>query len=123
MPTTDSPAAARRRLRFALRTAREAAELTQAEVADRLEWSVSKVNRIENGEVTISATDLRALMTLVGVTDQDTVEQLTAWARAAAACTAATSSSRPGAAALATRCPTSASKATTRSSRSTRARA
>jgi len=83
LSTTDSPAAARRRLRFALRAAREAAELTQAEVAERLEWSVSKVNRIENGEVTISATDLRALMALLGVTDRETVEQLTTWARIA----------------------------------------
>jgi len=83
VPTTDSPAAARRRLRFALRTAREAAELTQAEVGDRLEWSVSKVNRIENGEVTISATDLRALMALLAVTDPETVDQLTKWARVA----------------------------------------
>jgi transcriptional regulator with XRE-family HTH domain len=83
LTTTDSPAAARRRLRFALRAAREAAELTQAEVAERLEWSVSKVNRIENGEVTISATDLRALMALLGVTDRETVERLTSWARTA----------------------------------------
>lgn len=83
MPTTDSPAAARRRLRLALRAARDTAQLTQADVAERLEWSVSKVNRIENGEVTISATDLRALMALLGVTDWETVERLTAWARIA----------------------------------------
>jgi transcriptional regulator with XRE-family HTH domain len=68
---------------MALRSAREAAQLTQADVADRLEWSVSKVNRIENGEVTISATDLRALMALLGVTDPETIEQLTSWARTA----------------------------------------
>ena len=83
MPTTDSPAAARRRLRFALRTAREARQLTQADVADSLEWSVSKVNRIENGEVTISATDLRALMALLEVTDRETVELFTSYARTA----------------------------------------
>lgn len=83
MTTTDSPAAARRRLRFALRNAREASQLTQAEVAERLEWSVSKVNRIENGEVTISATDLRALLALLEVTDAPTVELLTSYARTA----------------------------------------
>ncbi len=81
LPTT--PAAARRRLRFALRIAREAAQLTQAEVAETLEWSVSKINRIENGEVTISATDLRALMALLKVTDSATVALLTAYARTA----------------------------------------
>jgi transcriptional regulator with XRE-family HTH domain len=81
--TTDSPAAARRRLRFALRSAREARQLTQAEVAEGLEWSVSKVNRIENGEVTISATDLRAILALLGVTDGTIVETLTEYARAA----------------------------------------
>jgi transcriptional regulator with XRE-family HTH domain len=83
LATTDSPAAARRRLRFALRAARDTAQLTQADVAERLEWSVSKVNRIENGEVTISATDLRALMALLGVEDPQTVEQFTQWARTA----------------------------------------
>jgi transcriptional regulator with XRE-family HTH domain len=83
LTTIDSPAAARRRLRFALRDAREAAGFTQTTVAERLGWSFSKVNRIENGEVTISAGDLRELMTLLGVTDQKTVEQLTSYARAA----------------------------------------
>ena len=83
LATTDSPAAARRRLRFALRNAREAKQLTQAEIADKLEWSVSKVNRIENGDVTISATDLRALISLLEVTDGTTVEELTSYARAA----------------------------------------
>lgn len=80
---SDSPAAARRRLRFALRTARDAAQLTQAEVAERLEWSISKVNRIENGEVTISATDLRALLDLLGIADRETVAEFTSWARTA----------------------------------------
>jgi transcriptional regulator with XRE-family HTH domain len=83
LPTTDSPAAARRRLRFALRTARENAGLTQSDVAARLEWSVSKVNRIENGEVTISPTDLRALMGLIGVTDRKTIDSLAGYARIA----------------------------------------
>jgi transcriptional regulator with XRE-family HTH domain len=83
LTTTDSPAAARRRLRFALRNAREARQLTQAEVADSLEWSVSKVNRIENGEVTISPTDLRALLALLGITERASVEEFTNYARIA----------------------------------------
>lgn len=69
MITSESPTVARRRLRLALRKAREAKGLTQNEVADSLGWSLSKVNRIENGEVTISGTDLKAVMELLDVTD------------------------------------------------------
>ena len=43
-----SPTVARRHLRLALREAREAANLTQLEVAEQMEWSLSKVIRIEN---------------------------------------------------------------------------
>jgi transcriptional regulator with XRE-family HTH domain len=78
---SESPAVARRRLRLALRRAREASGLTQGQVAESLEWSLSKVNRIENGDVTVSSTDLRALLGLLGVTDTDTVERMTQDAR------------------------------------------
>jgi transcriptional regulator with XRE-family HTH domain len=77
----DSPAAARRRLRLALRTAREKRELTQGQVAQALEWSLSKVNRIENGDVTVSNTDLRALLTLYGVEPGPTSERMAEDAR------------------------------------------
>jgi transcriptional regulator with XRE-family HTH domain len=82
MGTAESPAVARRRLRLALRRAREAKGLTQGEVAKRLEWSLSKVNRIESGEVTISSTDLQALLRLFEIADTDRIGQLTADARA-----------------------------------------
>ncbi|MFY1655502.1 helix-turn-helix domain-containing protein [Solwaraspora sp. WMMB762] len=72
----ESPAAARRRLRLALRRARESAGLTQGKVADALDWSVSKVNRIEKGSVSVSTTDLRALLELYGVVDADRAERL-----------------------------------------------
>ncbi|WJK39907.1 helix-turn-helix transcriptional regulator [Solwaraspora sp. WMMA2056] len=72
----ESPAAARRRLRLALRRAREAAGFTQGKVADTLDWSVSKVNRIEKGDVTVSSTDLRALLALYGVVDPDRAERM-----------------------------------------------
>jgi transcriptional regulator with XRE-family HTH domain len=45
------------------------AGLTQIDVAREMEWSVSKVVRIESGEVRISLTDLRALLGLYGVHD------------------------------------------------------
>ncbi len=82
MAGNTSPALARRQLRFALRRARDHAGLTQGQVADALEWSISKVNRIETGDVTVSATDLKALLQLLQITEPDVVEQYTARARA-----------------------------------------
>ena len=43
---------------------RDQRDLTQQQVADALDWSISKVNRIENGDVTISVTDLQAVLNL-----------------------------------------------------------
>ena len=83
MVAGDSPAGARRRLRLALRKAREASGRTQGHVAEALDWSLSKVNRIESGDVTVSNTDLQALLRLLGVVDEDQVERLMQEARAA----------------------------------------
>lgn len=77
------PAVARHRVRLALRSAREARGLTQQHVADTLEWSLSKVNRIESGDVNISSTDLQAMLRLFEITDPDRVQQLLAEARQA----------------------------------------
>jgi transcriptional regulator with XRE-family HTH domain len=79
----ESPAVARHRLRLALRRARLAKGLTQRQVAEALDWSLSKVNRMEAGEVTVSSTDLQALLRHFDVTDRDRVEQLIEEARAA----------------------------------------
>lgn len=57
--------------------------MTQGRVADALEWSLSKVNRIESGEVAISNTDLRALLGFLEVTDPEVVDRLTEDARTA----------------------------------------
>jgi transcriptional regulator with XRE-family HTH domain len=81
MVSSESPAVARRRLRLALRNAREAMGLTQGKVAEALEWSLSKVNRIESGEVTVSNTDVKALLALFDVTDVQQVESLLGDAR------------------------------------------
>jgi transcriptional regulator with XRE-family HTH domain len=78
-----TPSVARRRLRLALREAREASELTQLQVADAMEWSHSKVIRIENGEVTISPNDLRPLLAYLGITERATVDGLIQDARTA----------------------------------------
>ncbi len=78
----DSPAVARRRVRLALRNAREAKGLTQTQVAEAMEWSLSKVLRIESGEVTISAGDLRMLMPYLDIKDPAEADRLIGDARA-----------------------------------------
>lgn len=83
MAEEDSPSIARLRVRIALREAREAAGLTQAHVAEGMEWSQSKVIRIENGDNSISIADLRGLLTLLGVRDRDQINSLLADARIA----------------------------------------
>ncbi|MFI6564096.1 Scr1 family TA system antitoxin-like transcriptional regulator [Streptomyces sp. NPDC050534] len=58
---SENPMFLRQRLRDRLKKAREAAELTQQEVADTFGWSPSKVIRIENGKIGVSVTDTMAL--------------------------------------------------------------
>jgi transcriptional regulator with XRE-family HTH domain len=58
-----------RRLRAFLRQTREACGFTQRDVALEMDWSLSKLIRIETGQVNISTTDLRALLQHYGVTD------------------------------------------------------
>lgn len=77
-----NPVAERRRLLGELRRLRSAAGLTQKQVSAGLEWSLSKVIRIEGGTVGISITDLGALLRLYGVTDQALIDSLSAAARA-----------------------------------------
>ncbi|MFD6825659.1 helix-turn-helix domain-containing protein [Streptomyces sp. NPDC060085] len=77
----SSPSMQRLRLRIELRKARQAAGLTQREVARRMEWSPSKLLRIEAGEVGVSVNDLRSLMQLYLIDDASTVESLLNFAR------------------------------------------
>jgi transcriptional regulator with XRE-family HTH domain len=78
----DSPAIARRRVRLAVRDARLAKGDTQSEVADAMEWSLSKVMRIESGEVTISPNDLRPLLIYLGLRKSEVVDDLIQAAKA-----------------------------------------
>jgi transcriptional regulator with XRE-family HTH domain len=73
----------RRRLRTELRKARESANLTQKEVAPAMDWSLSKLIRIETGAVTISINDLKVLLQLYQVNDGKRVQSLVDMARAA----------------------------------------
>jgi transcriptional regulator with XRE-family HTH domain len=83
MAEVISPTIARRRVRLALRAAREAAELTQQQVAEKMEWSLSKVARIENGDVSIAPNDLRPLLSLVGIDESSRVVAMLADTRIA----------------------------------------
>ena len=71
----------RRRLREALRAHREHADLTQEQAAKAVEWSISKIIRIEAGSVGVSVSDLRSLLSLYVVTDAAQVEELLTLAR------------------------------------------
>src|SRR5688572_8977848 len=77
------PTVTRRRLRTDLRRIREERRLSLSEVSRRMEWSVSKLIRIENGSVSISVNDLKILLALYGVSDQVTIERLLELARGA----------------------------------------
>lgn len=83
MPAGEDPVVARRYVSGSLRAAREASALTQEQVAQALDWSHSKVVRIESGTVGLSVTDLQALMRLFKVTDAETVARLEDAARIA----------------------------------------
>jgi len=72
----EPPAVARQRVRRALRKARLETELVQGDVARMLGWSLSKVQRIESGDVGVSSTDLRALLGVYGVDDVTVIESL-----------------------------------------------
>lgn len=76
MPEGDTPTIARRRVRLALREAREASGLTQQHVADEMEWSLSKVIRIEKGDVSIAPNDLRPLLNMLGIKDRARIAEL-----------------------------------------------
>ncbi|WP_026316572.1 helix-turn-helix domain-containing protein [Actinokineospora enzanensis] len=82
MSERDTPIVHQRRLRAELRRLREAVGLTQKDVADRLEWSASKVLRVEGGNSNIGTTDLHALLHLYNVTDGAKVAELVDEARA-----------------------------------------
>lgn len=82
MPPANSPTVRQRRLRIELRNARDEADLTQERVADSLDWSLSKVIRIESGAVNISTTDLKALLSLYNV-PEERIDELVALAKAA----------------------------------------
>ncbi len=83
MSDGESLMAQRRRLRTELRAARLRKGLTQGQVARAMDWSLSKMIRIENARSGISVNDLRVLLRLYDITDMEQTEELFALARAA----------------------------------------
>ena len=71
MPAKSSPTVKRRRLAAELRHYRDAAGLTIEEVAERLEWSSAKISRIENSRVSVLPRDVKFLLGVYGLTEQD----------------------------------------------------
>jgi transcriptional regulator with XRE-family HTH domain len=79
---TPSPTVRGRRLRYELRRLREQAGLTRDETARRLDWSGSKISRIETGQSRAQTGDVRDLLDVYGVTS-DHAEALVQLAREA----------------------------------------
>jgi len=61
----------------ALRTARSRAGLSREDAAHSMHWSLSKLHRIETGEQGISVNDLKALLSLYGMADEERLGELT----------------------------------------------
>jgi DNA-binding XRE family transcriptional regulator len=76
-----TPEIMRRRLRTALRQHRFEAGFTQQTAAQALDWSPSKIIRIESGAVGVASTDVRALLDLYGVQNSERVAELVELAR------------------------------------------
>lgn len=83
MANGDSPLVQRRRLRTELKRARQASGRTQEQVAAEMDWSLSKLLRIEAASSVLRANELRRLLSLYGVTEAERVDSLLALARAA----------------------------------------
>jgi hypothetical protein len=83
MPQGQASVIQRALLTSELRRLRSAVHLGQDEVARRLDWSLSKLIRVEGGTVGVSTTDLKALLDLYEVRDQERVADLVELAKGA----------------------------------------
>ena len=81
MSVDEGPTLRRRRLGAELKRCREAAGLTQENVSRHFEWHAAKVTRIETARVAVTPRDVKDLLTLYGVGDQDYREALVELAR------------------------------------------
>jgi transcriptional regulator with XRE-family HTH domain len=82
MPASgEGPTVRRRRLGMELRALREAAGLNSQQAAEELGCSQSKISRVENGKTPVSVRDVRDLLVLYRVTDEQQRERLLSLAR------------------------------------------
>ncbi|MFH8490553.1 helix-turn-helix domain-containing protein [Streptomyces longisporoflavus] len=82
MPAGGRPTVRSRRLGAALKRHREAARLDQSIAAEAILKSVTKISRLESGQVSASALEVRTLLDRYGVQDQEERARLEQWARA-----------------------------------------
>ncbi|GID26979.1 helix-turn-helix domain-containing protein [Paractinoplanes brasiliensis] len=75
------PKLARANVAQRLKSLREGLGLSVAGVAKTMDWSVSKLTRIEKGEVTVQPLEVRALLGHYRITDQNVVAELSRLAR------------------------------------------
>jgi transcriptional regulator with XRE-family HTH domain len=75
-PAGVGPTVARHLVRHRLRELREESELSPATVAELTGWSLSKLSRIESGDVTVQPLEVRALLRFYGVENKDEVDAL-----------------------------------------------
>ncbi|MDG4834112.1 helix-turn-helix transcriptional regulator [Solwaraspora sp. WMMD1047] len=73
--------AARRRLRMTLKAIREQKRYPLEQVRSGMEWSISKIIRIESGAVSISVNDLKVLLDFYDVRDSERIHELLELAR------------------------------------------
>jgi transcriptional regulator with XRE-family HTH domain len=76
MPADQGPVVQSALLRGELIRLRREGGLTQEQVAAQLEWSPSKLIRVEGGRSSITKVDLEALLIMYGVTSESTRERL-----------------------------------------------
>jgi transcriptional regulator with XRE-family HTH domain len=81
VPFDEGPTLRRRRLGSELKRCREQAGMTQEQVSKFFEWHAAKVTRIETARVAVTPRDVKDLLTLYGVQDDEYREALMALAR------------------------------------------
>jgi transcriptional regulator with XRE-family HTH domain len=80
-PSAVGPKVARASVAQRLKALRDNTRLSASAVADAMDWSVSKLTRIEKGEVSIQPLEVRALLVHYDVTDEKVIAELSRLAR------------------------------------------